>query len=55
MEIDHRPVQTVAAGKEVALKVLQAVRKGDVIFKVTGADAEKVALEGPTFIEGTGL
>jgi len=55
MEIDHHPVETVPAGKEVALKVLQLVRKGDLVFKVTGSEAKKAALEGPTFIEETGL
>jgi translation elongation factor EF-1alpha len=51
MEIDHRPVQTVAAGKEVALKVMQLVRRGDIVFKVSGAEAEQSALEGTTFIK----
>ncbi len=54
MEIDHHPVQKVATGGEVALKVLQLVRKGDVVFKVTGSEAEKAALEGPTFIDESG-
>jgi hypothetical protein len=51
MEIDHRPIQTGATGKEVALKVLQSVRRGDLIYKVTGVEAERAALEGPAFIE----
>ena len=51
MEIDHHPLQTVEAGKEVALKVLEHARKGDRIFKVSGVEAEQAAQEGPTFIE----
>ncbi len=51
MEIDHRPVLIGCVGQEVALKVLQLVRKGDAIYKVTSAEAQQEALEGPTFIE----
>ncbi len=51
MEIDHHPVQTVAAGQEVALKVLHPVRRGDLIYKVPKEEAGKVILEGPTFLE----
>ncbi len=54
MEIEHHQLQTVAAGKEVALKVLEHTRKGDKILKVTGADAEQAAQESPTFIESGG-
>ncbi len=54
MEIEHHQLQTVAGGKEVALRVLEHARKGDRIFKVTGADAERAAQESPTFIESGG-
>ncbi len=51
MEIDHHPVRAVAAGEEVALKVLHPVRRGDLVFKVPKEEAGQVILEGPTFIE----
>ncbi len=51
MEIDHRPVRTVAAGQEVALKVVHPVRKGDFIYKVPEDEAGQVTIEGPTFLE----
>lgn len=35
MEIEHQKVETVAPGSEVALKVVQRVRQGDSLFKVT--------------------
>lgn len=35
LEIDHQKVETVAPGSEVALKVNQRVRKGDLVYKVT--------------------
>jgi len=34
MEIDHQKVTTVGPGTEVALKVYETVRKGDVVYKV---------------------
>jgi hypothetical protein len=34
MEIEHQKVQTVGPGQEAALKVIDRVRKGDVVFKV---------------------
>jgi translation elongation factor EF-1alpha len=34
MEIDHQKVTAVGAGTEVALKVYEPVRKGDVVYKV---------------------
>lgn len=37
MEIDHKKIQSAGKGAEVALEVLQPVRKGDKIFLVTGA------------------
>jgi putative protease len=34
MEIDHQKVSAVGPGTEVALKVFEPVRKGDVVYKV---------------------
>lgn len=34
MEIDHQKVTAVAPGMDVALKVYEPVRKGDVVYKV---------------------
>ncbi len=34
MEIEHVKVSSVSPGDEVALKVIEPVRKGDVIFKI---------------------
>ena len=34
MEIDHKKVTAVGPGDEVALKVIEPVRKGDTIYKV---------------------
>ena len=34
MEIEHKKVESVGPGKEVALKVEDFVRKGDEVFKV---------------------
>jgi hypothetical protein len=33
MEIEHRKVQSVHPGMEVALKVIDAVRPGDMVYK----------------------
>jgi translation elongation factor EF-1alpha len=35
MEIEHRKVQAVGPGDEVALKVINSVHRGDVVYKVT--------------------
>lgn len=35
MQIEHEPVETADPGSEVGIKVLERVRKGDQIFKVT--------------------
>ena len=35
MEIDHKKVISVGPGDEVALKVIEPVRVGDAIFKIT--------------------
>lgn len=34
MEIEHKKVVSVGPGDEVALKVIEPVRKGDAIFKI---------------------
>lgn len=39
MQIDHHPVTVARPGDDVALKVLDRVRVGDRVFRVTGADA----------------
>ncbi len=36
MEIEHRKVESVGAGAEVAIKVLERVRRGDAVYKVIG-------------------
>jgi translation elongation factor EF-1alpha len=35
MQIEHESVTEVKAGDEVAIKVIQRVRKGDAIFRIT--------------------
>jgi putative protease len=40
MEIEHRRVQAVGPGAEVGLKVIDTVRKGDAVYKVT--EEEKI-------------
>jgi len=35
MEIDHKKVDSVGPGDEVALKVSEPVRKGDAIYKIS--------------------
>jgi hypothetical protein len=39
MEIDHRKIQEVGAGAEVAVKVIRRVRRGDQVFRIS-ADEE---------------
>lgn len=34
MEIEHRKIQSATAGMEVALKVADTVRKGDIVYKI---------------------
>ena len=36
MEIEHRKVQSVRPGTEVAIKVAEPVRRGDIVYKVVG-------------------
>jgi translation elongation factor EF-1alpha len=33
MEIEHEKIQSAGPGADVALKVIEAVREGDVVFK----------------------
>jgi hypothetical protein len=35
LEIEHQKVESVGPGAEVALKVIDRVRKGDAVYKVT--------------------
>jgi len=34
MEIEHQKVEAVGPGADVALKVIERVRQGDVVYKV---------------------
>lgn len=43
LQIDHAQVQQAAAGQSVALKVVQAVREGDRVYKL-GMDLQKAAV-----------
>lgn len=36
MQVEHKPVMTAKKGDEVGLKVVQAVKQGDVVYKVNG-------------------
>jgi hypothetical protein len=38
MEIEHRKVESVVAGADVALKVAERVRAGDAVFKIQGGE-----------------
>ena len=51
MEIEHHPVESIGSGKEVALSVIRPVHKGDVVFKVTGPEAEKMLQDSQTAFE----
>ena len=33
MEIEHQKIQSAGPGTEVALKMIETVRKGDIVFK----------------------
>jgi translation elongation factor EF-1alpha len=35
MQVEHQPVETAEAGMEVAVKVVERVRRGDEVFRVT--------------------
>jgi putative protease len=35
MQVEHQPVETAAAGSEIAIKVAQRVRQGDEVYRVT--------------------
>ncbi len=36
MQIDHEPVEEAGPGSEVGIQVLERVRKGDQVYKITG-------------------
>ncbi len=38
MEIEHQKIQSAGPNTEVALKVLEPVKRGDVLYKVTGEE-----------------
>jgi translation elongation factor EF-1alpha len=38
MEIEHRKVQSVSPGMDVALKVAEPVRRGDIVYKIVEND-----------------
>ncbi len=42
MEIEHRKVQSVGRGAEVAVKVDEPVRQGDLVYRVMEAAGEQV-------------
>jgi hypothetical protein len=42
LEIEHHKVKSAGPGIEVALKVIEPVRKGDEVFKVVGEEAGNV-------------
>lgn len=44
MEIDHQKVNAVEAGREVAIKVIDPVRRGDVVFKIKEEQPDSVLL-----------
>jgi len=46
LEIEHRKVQSVGPGDDVALKVRQRVRKGDVVHKVIDDQGGEVSPAG---------
>lgn len=39
MQIEHRPINEAHPGDDVALKVLDRVRAGDRVFRISGPDA----------------
>jgi translation elongation factor EF-1alpha len=36
MEIEHQKIQSAGAGMEIALKVVEMVRRGDVVYRYEG-------------------
>ena len=38
MEIEHRKMQTVGPGMDVALKVAEPVREGDIVYKLVDSE-----------------
>lgn len=47
LEIDHRKVQEVGAGAEVAIKVMRRVRERDQVFKVSADEEIESSLQEP--------
>jgi len=42
LEIDHRKIETVGPGADVALKVIEPVREGDLVYRLAGEQATDV-------------
>jgi hypothetical protein len=42
MEINHNKVVAVGPGADVALKVVEPVREGDIIYRLSGDEAQEV-------------
>lgn len=49
MEVNHRKIEFAGPGEEIALEVVDRVRKGDTVYKITGEDVEE-----PGFFCGMG-
>jgi putative protease len=41
MEIEHQKIESAGAGTEVALKVVNTVRKGDIVYKLAEEQASQ--------------
>ena len=41
MEINHRQIQEAGRGAEVALKVVEPARVGDLVYRLVGEEAEE--------------
>lgn len=41
MEVNHRKIESAGPGEEIALEVVDRVRRGDTVYKVSGEDFEE--------------
>ena len=39
MELDHQPIDVATTGQEIGLRVIDRVRKGDEVYRLTEAEA----------------
>ena len=39
MELDHQPIEVAGAGQEIGLRVIDRVRRGDEVYRLTAAEA----------------